>query len=104
VQASNIISVMNARRFQTDDYPDTGALEIDHLVPLGTRMPAEAGRGQRTGSETTNDLIDPNHLVAVSASLNRAKEAETPATWANDDRTLTPRPNWCWTAVAPANS
>ena len=57
-------------------------LDIDHMVPLG-----EAARsgGQAWSSskkqDYANNLSNRTHLIAVSASANRSKSDQTPATW-----------------------
>jgi hypothetical protein len=58
---------------------DPGDLDIDHLVPL-----AEAARsGSREWTEAQREAYanDPDGLIAVTATSNRQKGDQDPATW-----------------------
>jgi hypothetical protein len=78
--------------------PYTGAtftnpddLDIDHMVPLANA--ASSGGQGWTGDKKeayANDLQDPHHLLAVSASANRSKGDQTPAAWRPDNQDY-----WC---------
>lgn len=63
-------------------FSDPRQLDVDHMVPL-----AEAHRsgGARWSAERrrdyANDLVDPEHLVAVYKGANRSKGAQTIAQW-----------------------
>ena len=61
---------------------DATTLDIDHLVPL---KEAHESGGFAWDTEKrrsyANDLVDPNHLIAVSRGLNRQKGASDPAEW-----------------------
>ena len=69
--------------------PYTGAtffnprlLDIDHLVPLReAHRSGAAGWTRNKKQQYANDTDNPHHLVAVSASSNRAKGAQNPSTW-----------------------
>lgn len=69
-------------------------LDIDHLVPL--KEAHESGGyawDAATRAAFANDLLDPDHLVAVVAKANRQKGAKDPADWM-------PENNRCAYAIA----
>lgn len=70
---------------------DPGDLDIDHIVPL--KNAHDSGAWAWTESrkrEYYNDLSNPEHLIAVSASANRSKGARGPENWKPPDMTY-----WC---------
>lgn len=73
-----------------------GELDIDHLVPLAA---AHAAGGYLWGPDRrqayANDLTNPDHLIAVDASANRAKGDKGPDEWL-------PPNTWarCWYVTA----
>lgn len=61
---------------------DAGGLDIDHLVPLSEAWKSGAWRWSTTTREAfANDLEYPLSLIAVTASTNRRKSDQDPATW-----------------------
>lgn len=77
--------------YSGETFTDPKALDVDHLVPLqnahlsgGFAWSAEDRRSY------ANDLTEPEHLIAVSASLNRQKGAKGPEDWKPPNRDY-----WC---------
>ncbi len=79
---------------------DPSLIDIDHFVPLCN---AHASGGwawsAATKNDYYNDLSDPLHLIAVSASANRSKGSRGPEEWMPPDSNY-----WCsyahtWTSI-----
>ena len=70
---------------------DPCSLDIDHFVPLAN---AHDSGGWAWSTETKrsfyNDMIDPQHLIAVTASANRSKGSRGPDEWKPPDSAY-----WC---------
>ncbi len=61
---------------------DPRKLDIDHMVPLRAAHTAGgAAWGSAKKSAYFNDLVDPQHLIAVSYSANRSKGDRGPTEW-----------------------
>jgi hypothetical protein len=69
---------------------DPGALDVDHMVPLGEAAKS-GGQGWDTArKEKYANALTPGHLVAVSATANRAKGDKDPGEWKPSNRAV-----WC---------
>lgn len=76
------------------DYTNAGDVDIDHLVPLANAWRSGAYRwSPEMRIQYANDLGDPDHLIAISASDNRRKRDGGPEKWQPDDEST-----WCYYA------
>lgn len=61
---------------------DPGALDIDHMIPLSYAANHGGQAWDKKKKEKyANDMSFKNHLLAVSASANRSKSDQGPASW-----------------------
>ena len=74
---------------------DPGKLDIDHMVPLRNAHLSDAWQWSAQQKELyANYLANPQHLIAVTASANRSKDARGPEDWKPEDRS-----HWCQYAI-----
>lgn len=71
-----------------DVITDPSDLDIDHIVPLAAAY--RGGADHWTKQRRTDYANNPGVLLTVSASANRSKDDQTPATWLPEDRS-----EWC---------
>jgi hypothetical protein len=71
---------------------DPSDLDIDHTLALAwVHERGGFAWDAATREAFANDLTDPDHLMAVSASVNRSKGARGPDSWHPPDTR-----SWCW--------
>ena len=72
-------------------YYDPSDLDVDHLIPLKNAHNSGGwGWDKYMKSEFANQLLNPDNLIAVSASANRSKGARGPDEWKPDNKDY-----WC---------
>ncbi len=82
--------------FSGDSFSNPRDLDVDHIVPLAYAFQAGGWAWSREERRAyANDMTNPSHLVAVSASLNRQKGAKGPAEWMPPNEAAL-----CWYAEA----
>ncbi|WP_051393468.1 HNH endonuclease family protein [Glycomyces arizonensis] len=78
----------------------SGDLDIDHFVPLKEAWGSGANAWRAADREAyANDLDQPWHLVAVTASSNRSKSDQDPAEWMPEVEEVWCAYVWAWVQV-----
>ena len=68
--------------FSDSFFVNPSELDVDHMVPLANAHTSGAANWPiETKISFYNDLNDPQHLIAVDSSANRAKGAKGPEAW-----------------------
>ena len=81
-------------------FTDPSLLDIDHVVPLKEAFLSGASAWSiEKKRRYANELIDKNHLIAVSRSANRSKGAKDPARWLPSDSSYRREYVRIWTEI-----
>ena len=66
-------------------------LDIDHMIPLKNAHDSGGWQwSKEKKKDFANDLLDPDHLIAVTSSANRKKGARSPDQWKPSNQVY-----WC---------
>ena len=86
--------------FTGKSFQQASELDIDHMVPLKDAHHSGAWRWNSQEKQAYfNYLQDSSHLIAVSASSNRAKGAKTPDKWMPDNLDYQCQYGKAWIAI-----